>query len=70
MAIERGMIILWGGRFLIDYLVIDMQAMAELYISVSEGSWRRPGGRRRGVNSENGRNITISDTIVWRTEEV
>jgi hypothetical protein len=64
------MIISWGGRFLINYTVVDMQAMAELYISVNEGSWRRPGGRRRGVNGKNGHNITICDTIVWRTEEV
>ena len=51
-------------------MLIDIQAMAELYISVSQGSWRRAGGRRRGVNDKNGHNITICDTIVLRTEEV
>jgi hypothetical protein len=64
------MIISWEGKSLIDYMVVDMQAMAELYISVSQGSWRRPGGRRRGVNGKNGHNITICDTTVLRTEEV
>jgi hypothetical protein len=54
MAIERGTIILWEGRFLIGQMVVDMQAVAELHISVSQGSSRRPSGRRCGVNGKTG----------------